>query len=105
MKYLIGLSFLVNLVSWVLILFFVPGANFPFIVKYNVFVGKDIFDSKLSLFSLPTLGLIILAINGILALSLAKANKELSLMILGITCFFEVLIALYAWITIFINTY
>lgn len=82
-----------------------PGANFPFIVKYNVFVGKDIFDSRLSLFSLPMLGLIILAINGILALSLAKANKELSLMVLGITCFFEVLIVLYAWITIFINTY
>ncbi len=86
-------------------MFFVPGANFPFIVKYNVFVGKDIFDSKLSLFSLPTLGLIIIAINGILALSLAKANKELSLMVLGATCFFEVLIVLYAWITIFINTY
>ncbi len=102
---MIGSALLINIVSWGLILFFVPGANFPFIVKYNVFVGKDIFDSKLSLFSLPTLGLIILAINGILALSLAKANKELSLMILGITCFFEVLIALYAWITIFINTY
>ncbi len=105
MKYLIGSAFLINLVSWGLILFFVPGANFPFIVKYNVFVGKDIFDSKLSLFSLPTLGLIIIAINGILALSLAKANKELSLMVLGATCFFEVLIVLYAWITIFINTY
>jgi glucose uptake protein GlcU len=105
MKYLLGLALAINLVSWGLILFFVPGANFPFIVKYNVFVGKDIFDSRLSLFSLPTLGLIILAINGILALSLAKANRELSLMILGMTCFFEVLIALYAWITIFINTY
>ena len=105
MKYLLGLALAINLVSWGLILFFVPGANFPFIVKYNIFVGKDIFDSKLSLFSLPTLGLIILAINGILALSLAKANRELSLMILGMTCFFEILIVLYAWITIFINTY
>ncbi len=102
-------ALLINLVAWGLILFFVPGANFPFIVKYNVFVGKDIFDSKLSLFSLPTLGLIILIINGILALSLANppagGQKELSKMILGVTCFFEILIALYAWITIFINTY
>lgn len=105
MKYVIGAALLINLAAWGLILFFVPGANFPFIVKYNVFVGKDIFDSKLSLFSLPTLGLIILAVNGILALSLAKANKELSLTVLGMTCFFEVLIVLYAWITIFINTY
>ena len=109
MNYLIALAFLINLISWGLILFFVPGANFPFIVKYNVFVGKDIFDSKLSLFSLPTLGLIILLVNGILALSLANPStggqKGFSLMVLGMTCFFEALIVLYAWITIFINTY
>ncbi|HCI05717.1 MAG: hypothetical protein UX26_C0004G0009 [Parcubacteria group bacterium GW2011_GWC1_45_9] len=105
MKYLIAFPFLLNFAAWVLILFFVPAANFPFIVKYNIFVGKDIFDTKLSLLSLPALGLIIALINGILALSLKKTSKEFSLMISGITCFFEALIVLYAWIAIFINTY
>ncbi|KKS06699.1 MAG: hypothetical protein A2418_02630 [Candidatus Brennerbacteria bacterium RIFOXYC1_FULL_41_11] len=105
MKYLIVLAFLMNFVSWGMIFYFVPEVNFPFIVKYNISAGKDIFGTKLSLFSLPAMGLLILVINAILALSLIKINKELSTLILGMTCFFEILIGLYAWITIFINTY
>lgn len=106
MKYLVALAFLINLASWGMIFYFVPETNFPFIVRYNVFAGQDFFGTKISLFSLSALGLLILMINVILALLLIKFKaRDLAMIILGMTCFFQSLIVIYSWIIVFINNY
>ncbi|MEW5805219.1 MAG: hypothetical protein AB1721_00600 [Patescibacteria group bacterium] len=102
---LFSLGLALNLLAWALIYFQVPEENFPFIVKYNIFLGKDLFGDKTALFSLPSLGLIILAINAILALALLSKEKTFAFLIGLINLFWQVFVLFYAFAAIFINTY
>lgn len=99
------LALLLNFLADGVIYFKIPAENFPFIVKYNIFLGKDLFGERLALFSLPILGLIILVVNAILALSLWSKEKRLAWLIGGISCSEALLILIYAIAASFINTY
>lgn len=104
MKYWLVISLFLNLVAWGVIYFYVPSGNFPFLIKYSIFSGHDVFGPKLYLFTVPALGLIIGLINVILALSLFKAYKDLSRLILWANIFLQSLVILYALIAVFINS-
>jgi hypothetical protein len=102
---LLALSLIFNFTAWGLIYFKIPQENFPFIIKYNIFLGKDLFGEKLSLFLLPGLGLIIFIINAILSLSLLSKQESLASLIAGANFFWQFFILFYAFSAIFINTY
>ena len=96
---------ILNLTCWLLLLFLVPADNFPFIIKYTVGSSADFWGTRLNLFLVPSLGLIILVLNVILSRVFKEREENLAWLISGIAVFCQVLVLLYALATIYVNTY
>lgn len=96
---------LCNLASWLWLYFGIPEANFPFIIKYTIGSPSDFWGTRLDLFLVPALGLIILAANAIVSYGVYRKQNRLSLIIAGAALFCQILVLLYTFATVYVNTY
>lgn len=67
-RWLLGLSGLVNLAIWVSLKIFIKPVDLPIILHYNVYFGVDTLGDWRQVFILPLLGLVLLVINLLLAI-------------------------------------
>jgi len=58
--------------------FFIKQNNIPIVLHYNVDWGVDYLGEVKSIFVLPIMGIIIILLNGFLALEFWKKNRALS---------------------------
>ena len=100
-----AIAILFNLISWLLLYFFISAANFPFIIKYTVGSSADFWGTRLNLFLVPLLGLIILGLNAILSWVVRGRERDAQWLLLGTGVFCQLLVLLYALATIYVNTY
>ena len=99
------IALFINLASWSLLYFRIPTANFPFIIKYTVGSSADFWGTRLNLFLVPLLGLIILGLNAILSWVVRERERDAQWLLLGTGVFCQLLVLLYALATIYVNTY
>jgi len=77
-RLLMGSSLLLNIALFLFFYFFIKQNNIPIVLHYNVDWGVDYFGEIKTLFILPTVGVIIFLLNGVLALKLWRENRILS---------------------------
>ncbi|HOM68554.1 MAG TPA: hypothetical protein PLA57_02090 [Candidatus Paceibacterota bacterium] len=100
-----GASFLINILSWFNIYFKIPKENFPFLIHYRSFSSIEIFGNFEDLFIVSLIGLIIFIINAILSNVLLKKKEEFyALLISFLTFFIQILVIIYSFILVSINT-
>jgi hypothetical protein len=75
---LIGSSLLLNIALFLFFYFFIKQSNIPIVLHYNVDWGVNYFGEVKSIFVLPTVGMIIFLLNGVLALKLWEKSRILS---------------------------
>lgn len=75
---LIGSSLLLNIALFLFFYFFIKQSNIPIVLHYNVDWGVNYFGEVKSIFVLPTVGIIIFLLNGVLALKLWEKSRILS---------------------------
>jgi len=77
-RLLIGSSLFLNIALFLFFYFFIRQSDIPIVLHYNVDWGVDYFGEVKSIFILPTVGMIIFLLNGVLALKLWRKNRILS---------------------------
>ena len=77
-RWLLLLSAVANLADWIALKIFIKPVDFPIILHYNVFFGVDTLGDWKETFYLPSIGLILLLINGRLALQLYKKKERIA---------------------------
>ena len=82
---LIGLSLFLNIALFLFFYFFIRQSEISIVLHYNVDWGVDYFGEVKSVFALPAVGIIILLLNGFLALKLWDKNRVLSYFLTAIT--------------------
>jgi len=75
---LAGSSLFLNIALFLFFYFFIKQSDIPIVLHYNVDWGVDYFGEVKSIFVLPTVGMIIFLLNGVLALKLWGENRVLS---------------------------
>jgi len=75
---LISSSLLLNIALFLFFHFFIKQSDIPIVLHYNIDWGVDYFGEVKSIFVLPTVGIIIFLLNGVLALKLWGKNRILS---------------------------
>lgn len=100
---LLGISFLINIISWAWLYFAVPKGSFPFILHYNIYFGRDLLGERLALFQIPLVGLVILTINFALGYFLFNKDKFLAWVVLASTIALELLVLYASGIIISVN--
>jgi hypothetical protein len=103
--WILGAAAILNLTSGLLLYFAIPETNFPFIIKYTIGSPSDFWGTRLDLFLVPILGLIILLVNGIVGYSIYAKNQSLGLVMAGLALYSELLVMLYTWATVYVNNY
>ena len=77
-RILLGASSIIIIWLFLFFYFFIKQNNIPIVLHYNVDWGVDYLGEVKSIFILPLVGGIIMAINGFLALKIWKKNRFLS---------------------------
>ncbi|MBU2082078.1 hypothetical protein KKH14_01485 [Patescibacteria group bacterium] len=77
-RILLGSSLIFNIGLFLFFLFFIRQSNIPIVLHYNVNWGVDYLGEVKNIFILPVVGLLILSLNGFLAINLWGKNKTLS---------------------------
>ncbi|KKU10455.1 MAG: hypothetical protein UX65_C0014G0009 [Parcubacteria group bacterium GW2011_GWB1_46_8] len=101
----LAVAAVLNLSGWLLLYFGIPEANFPFIIKYTIGSPSDFWGTRFDLFLVPLLGLIILFVNGIVGYSIYSKHQGLSVIMAGVAAYTGFLGLLYAFATVYVNTY
>lgn len=100
-----AVSFAINILSWLNIYFKIPKENFPFLIHYRSFSPVEIFGNFEDLFIVSLIGLIIFIINAILSSALLKKKEKFyALFISFLTFFIQILVIIYSFILVSINT-
>lgn len=73
--WLLILSFLVNMINWIILWIWIEPVEFPIILHYNVYFGVDSVGDYRQVYILPLIGLILFLINLFLAMYF-YAQKE-----------------------------
>lgn len=74
-----------NVALFLFFYFFIKQSNIPIVLHYNVGWGVDYLGEVKSIFILPTIGMIIFLLNGVLALKLWGKNRILSYFLTVVT--------------------
>lgn len=77
-KWILISSLLINFLLILFLYFFIRPSNAPVVLHYNVFWGVDYLGETKDLFLLPTVGLFIFLLNGLLSLGLWSKNRLLA---------------------------
>lgn len=104
-RWLLLLGALANLTDWIALKIFIRPVDFPIILHYNVFFGVDMLGSWKEVFILPFIGLILLLVNGFLALHLYKRKERIASYLLLMAALMIQLSLLVASISIIIINY
>lgn len=100
---LIG-ALLLNVATWATAAFFIRPVDFPIVLHYNVYFGVDLIGDWWQVYSFPTIGLIILALNMSLGLFFYRRKERIisHVLLLG-ACLVEVCVAIATASIILIN--
>lgn len=75
---LICSSLAINIGLWIFLAFSIKPSPYPLILHYNIYFGADYLGTVRQVYTLPAIGLIIIAINSVLAYLLYKKQKIIS---------------------------
>ena len=95
-------SILVNLFIW-LNLFRIEKTNDLIPLHYNIYFGIDYVGEWYKLFTIPMVGLIIIAINFFLALLIYFENKFIAYILLSTALFIQIILILSSLAIVWIN--
>jgi hypothetical protein len=81
----IYLSFLFNLINWIILKIWVSPVDLPIILHYNVYFGVDVLGNWKNVFFSPILGLFLFSINLSLSIYFYKQKERIAsyLLLLG----------------------
>ncbi len=96
---------LFNALSWWIIGAHTPASEAPFIIRYQWGSSADVFGAHSMLFAVPVLGLIILAINAMIAFSAFPKHPAYARCFAAVTALCEIVVAVYAWIITGVNAF
>ena len=82
--WLLILSFIANLVNWVIIWAWIKPVDFPIILHYNVYFGVDLIGDYRQAYILPLIGIILLVVNLLLAIYFYAQKERIASYILMI---------------------
>ena len=82
--WLLILSFVANLVNWVIIWAWIKPVDFPIILHYNVYFGVDLIGDYRQAYILPLIGIILLVVNLLLAIYFYAQKERIASYILMI---------------------
>ena len=88
---------LAHIVLVVAMMWFVPANPLPYIIVFSFHAGPEYFGTRAALFSMPAAGLVITALNWLLAWMVLKR----SLKITGVLALATVFVAVMSWIIFF----
>lgn len=100
---LLGVSFILNLISWTLLLWFIEPREM-ITLHYNVSVGIDLTGSWQMIFIIPLLGILVILANTILAALIYKKNRLLSWLLSAASFMAQIIIIVSAILLILANT-
>ena len=103
---LAGVSLFLNLAAWVMVaarLFPSIKSNRLIALHYNVYLNVNNVGPAVFAFAAPALGTIIIAANFWLAARSYRPSRANTLVILGVTVFYELLVLLSAFFLILVN--
>lgn len=104
-RWLIGLSAAANLADWLALKIFVKPVDFPIILHYNVYFGVDMLGNWKAVFILPGIGLLLLGLNTLLALSFYRKKERIASYLLLIAALMVQLSLLVASASVIIINY
>ncbi|MBI2624456.1 hypothetical protein HYW67_03095 [Candidatus Parcubacteria bacterium] len=81
---------LVNIGTWVGLFFSLPTSPFPFTLHYTAALGADFFGRRADLFTIPAIGLFLLALNAFVAVWLWERERMFAALVLGFTPFVQI---------------
>jgi hypothetical protein len=104
-RWLLFFGGLFNLVSWVVLNFFLPSSGKSIILHYNVYFGVDSIGNSQEAYALAFIGMLILVFNSFLALYFYKQKERIASYILLITALMVQLSLLISIISVIIINY
>ena len=90
--FLQSLALLLNIISWVIVVYKIRPGSEPIPLHYNIFYGADTVGSGHLLYEIPAIGLFIFIANFIVALIIKPKDKFASMMLVSATILSEMLI-------------
>lgn len=104
-RWLSGMSLVVNLAIWIGLKVFIKPVDLPIILHYNVYFGVDMLGNWTQVFILPVLGLILFLINFSLAIHFYEQKERIASHILLMATMMLQLSLLVAAISVIIINY
>jgi len=86
----LAVAAVLNLSGWLLLYFGIPEANFPFIIKYTIGSPSDFWGTRFDL---------------LVGYSIYSKHQGLSVIMAGVAAYTGFLGLLYAFATVYVNTY
>jgi len=83
--WLMILSLVVNVITWILLKIFIKPVDFPIILHYNVYFGVDLTGRYANVFILPSIGIVLFLINLLLSLYFYQHKERIASYLLMIT--------------------
>ncbi len=71
-----------NMTGWLVLLYFIRKIDFPIVLHYNVYFGVDVIGSWWQAYFLPLVGLMIIAVNNLLAYYIYSKKERIACYIL-----------------------
>ena len=100
---MLPLGLLLNLASWVWLLWQIKPQPDPIFLHYNVLFGVDFIGEWWKVLYLPIVGLFIFLLNGILAWVLFSKDKFVAELLNFVSVFCQVIILIAAALLVFLN--
>ena len=83
--WLMILSMVVNVITWILLKIFIKPVDFPIILHYNVYFGVDMTGQYTNVFILPSIGIALFLVNLFLSLYFYQHKERIASYLLMIT--------------------
>lgn len=99
----VGFSILVNILTWLSIIFQIRPQDEPIFLHYNILFGVDYIGDGWQIFLLPVMGLIIVLVNFVIGWSLFSRDKFVSLILGVATLLCQIFLFVASAILIFLN--
>ena len=99
------LSFLANIINWIILLIFVHPVDGGIILHYNVYFGVDEAGGSKQIFIMPSTGLILFVINALLASYFYRQKERIASYILLLTSIMAQMSLIIASVSVIIINY
>ena len=102
---MLGLAFLLNAGSWFLIQARIPANAGPYIIRYQWGNPGDLFGTRLMLFLVAAIGLIILLTNAMIVGRITAQNRQYALFVAFMTIVAQGIVLAYALVLVGVNAF